>query len=154
MKSAVVALLLVAGCGDPVQQSDATRWTPPSVPGGPQWTARIEVDRGTGAMSAPGFNALIDAERPGWAQAADTTVAELLDLHQGVEGPGEVYLLQDDPHFTVTLSKLGDDSIQAIRYRITLRRGDDGRFRFVAGEWTQRCHSGRGHQDFATARCS
>lgn len=153
--SAFVALVVLAGCGEAVQQSDAVRWTPPSVaPDGPQWTGRIEVEPGTGAVTAPGFNALVDTQGPGWAQAADTTIAELLDLNRGFDGPVEVYLLQDDPDFTVTLTRLGDDSIEAVRYRITLRHGDDGRFRFVSGGWTQRCHSGRGHQDFTTARCS
>ncbi|MDG6100903.1 hypothetical protein Daura_01785 [Dactylosporangium aurantiacum] len=112
------------------------------------------MDRDTGAIAAPGFNALVDAEGPGWARAADTTLAQLLDLNRGFDGPVEVYLRQDDPEFTVTLTRLGDDSIKAIRYRVTLRRGDDGRFRFAAGERTQRCQPGRGHQDFTTARCS
>lgn len=150
----LVALgVLVGGCGDPIKQPDAARWTPPAVVG-PQWTDRIDVDRDSGALGAPGFNAVIEAEAPDWAKAADTTVAELLDLNQGFDGPVEIYLLQEDQVLTVTLARLGDDSIEAIRYRISLHRGDDGRFRFVSGERTQRCRSGRGHADFDVSRCS
>ncbi|MFC5000884.1 hypothetical protein ACFPIJ_23970 [Dactylosporangium cerinum] len=161
IKRAVVLLaVLLAGCGDPIEQSDATRWTPPTVaPSGPLWSEKIDVNRETGALAAPGFNALIDTSAPGWAQSPDGAVAELLDLTRGFDGPVDIYLLQEgvdgkDPVLTVTLTKLGDDSIMAIRYRIALRRSDDGRFRFVEGKRTQRCHTGRGHQDFSTERCS
>ncbi|MEV4507471.1 hypothetical protein AB0K00_00735 [Dactylosporangium sp. NPDC049525] len=156
----LLAIVLVAGCGDPIEQDDATRWTPPSVaPSGPQWTGKIAADKETGAMTAPGFNALIDVEAPGWAQSPDTVVAALLDLNRGFDGPVEIYLLQEDkdstePVLTVTLTRLGDDSVTAIRYRITLKRADDGRFRFVSGKRTFRCRPGRGHQDFETKWCS
>jgi hypothetical protein len=159
----MVGLLLVvlaAGCGDPIEQADATRWTPPTaVPMSPQWTDRIAVDPDSGALTAPGFNALIDAQSPAWAQSPETTVAQLLDLNRGFDGPVEIYLRQEgadgnDPVLTVTLARLGDDSIKAVRYRITLRRTDGGRFQFVSGKRTQRCQTGRGHQTFETSRCS
>lgn len=77
--------VLLTGCGDPIEQPGATRWTPPTAaPSGPQWTGKIAVDKETGAMTAPGFNALIDTETPGWAQAPDTVVAELLNLNRGL----------------------------------------------------------------------
>ncbi|MFC4040929.1 hypothetical protein ACFO1B_21055 [Dactylosporangium siamense] len=161
IKRAVVLLaLLLAGCGDPIKQSDATPWTPPTAtPSGPLWTGKVDVTRETGALAAPGFNALIDAEKPNWAQSPDGTVTELLNLGRGFDGPVDIYLLREgadgkNPVLTVTLTKLGDDSIRAIRYRIALRRGDDGRFRFVEGKRTQRCQNGRGHQDFSTDICS
>jgi hypothetical protein len=159
-RAVVLLAVLLAGCGDPIEQSDATRWAPPTVaPSGPLWSEKLDVDRETGALAAPGFNALIDASAPSWAQSPDGAVAALLDLTRGFDGPVEIYLLREgadgkDPVLTVTLTRLGDDSIRAIRYRIALHRGDDGRFRFVEGKRTQRCHSGRGHQDFTTDRCS
>lgn len=154
----VFAVMLVAGCGDPVEQG--APWTPPTAAAaGPQWTDTMDVDHDTGALTAPGFNALIDTDAPGWARSPDLTVVQLLDLDRGFDGPVEIYLDQEgadgkDPVLTVTLTRLGDDSIMAVRYRITLHRADDGRFRFVAGKRTQRCHTGRGHQDFNTSRCS
>jgi hypothetical protein len=85
-------------------------------------------------------------------------VAELLNLSRGFDGPVRILLHRDtsgaDPVLTVTLTGLGDDSVQAERYRITLHPADDGRFRFVAGKRTFRCHSGRGHQTFEPSRCS
>jgi hypothetical protein len=156
----LLLMALVAGCGDPIEQPDASRWTSPTAaPPGPEWTGKIAVDKDTGAVTAPGFNALIDAEAPTWAQSPDATVAQLLGLTWGFDGPVEVYLLQEgkdgaDPVLTVTLTRLGDDSTRAIRYRIVLHRADDERLRFVSGKRTMRCQTGRGHQDFETSWCS
>ncbi|MEU0553239.1 hypothetical protein [Dactylosporangium sp. NPDC006015] len=154
----VLIALLLAGCSDAIEQPGATPWTPPATqaPGAP-WPDRVTADAG-GVLAAPGFNAHIDATAPAWAEAADSTVAELLNLNRGFDGPVAIYLhrdkTDDDPVLTVTLTKLGDDSIQAMRYRVVLHRETDGRFRFVSGERTQRCQSGRGHQTFEAARCS
>ena len=54
---------------------------------------------------------------------------------------------------TVTTSNLFDDSVAAVRFELDLERDPDGRFRFVAGRWTQSCQPNRGHQDFSTELC-
>ncbi|WP_117209168.1 hypothetical protein [Allorhizocola rhizosphaerae] len=109
-------------------------------------------------MTAPGFNELIDTADPGWAKSPETAAAELLDLDRPFDGPIEIYLHQetkrDEAVVTVTLTRLGDDSIQAMRYRVVFARGDDGRYRFVSVVYTTRCHSGRGHRSFKTGPCS
>jgi hypothetical protein len=116
------------------------------------------VDRDTGALAAPGFNALIDTAAPGWAESPHTAAVELLDLDAPFDGPVEIYLEEEtewgDPVVTVTLTRLGDDSVEAKRYRVVFTRGDDGRYRLVSGEWSQRCHSGRGHRSFKVSTCS
>lgn len=112
------------------------------------------MDRDTGKLSAPGFNELIDAERPGWAASAETAAAELLDLDRPFDGPVKILLAERDGVVTVTLTGLGDDSIEAVRYRVEFERGGDGLHRFVSGEWGQRCQEGRGHQSFAARTCS
>ncbi|MER7007308.1 hypothetical protein ABT297_30295 [Dactylosporangium sp. NPDC000555] len=155
-----IVLMLVAGCSDPVQQPGATRWTPPGTqaPGDARWPDRVQVDHDSGTLAAPGFNALVDSAAPGWASAPDTTAAELLALNNGFDGPVEVYLHQEtdkgEAVVTVTLTRLGDDSVKAMRYRVVFDRGDDGRYRFVSGKRTTRCQSGRGHQTFETSLCS
>jgi len=53
---------------------------------------------------------------------------------------------------TVTIGRLADDSIEAVRYQLRFERDDAG-FRLAAGTWAQRCQPGRGHQDFSTELC-
>jgi hypothetical protein len=55
---------------------------------------------------------------------------------------------------TFTLTRLGDDSVEAMRYRVEFDRGDDGLYRFVAGTKTVKCRGGRGHRDFDPEWCS
>jgi hypothetical protein len=158
----VIAALftLVAACGHDPIQSEAERWTPTVAPdtGEQRWTDKITVDKETGALSAPGFNEVVDTAAPGWAKSLDTAAAELLGLNRGFDGPVEVYLLQetdkDKPIATFTLTTLGDDSVQAMRYRVVFDRADNGLHRFVSGALTTKCQSGRGHQDFDTSLCS
>lgn len=156
----MILLVFVAGCGDPNLPSGAKLWTPPATQdaGDARWTQEIVVDRDSGALSAPGFNALIDASAPGWARSPSTAAVELLDLDRPFDGPVKIYLSEqterDDPVVTATLTGLGDDSVEAKRYRVEFARGDDGRYRFVSGEWSQRCQSGRGHRSFNARTCS
>ncbi|MET7420408.1 hypothetical protein [Dactylosporangium sp. NPDC005555] len=151
-------ILLFAGCSDSVDQPGATPWAPSTTQApGDRWADKITTGDG-GAVAAPGFNTHIDATAPAWAESADSTLAELLGLTRQFDGPISVLLRRengaDNPVLTATLTKLGDDSVNAMRYRIVLRRADDGRFRFVEGKLTTRCQTGRGHQTFETTRCS
>ncbi len=154
----VILLALVGGCADPVQQSGATPWTIPASPAaGERWPGRITTDPATGAISAPGFNDLIDRSAPGWAGAPDTAVAELLGLNGSFDGRPEIYLLREAEHdktvVTVTITRIGDDSVDAQRYRVVFTLGQDGRYRFASGKATVRCRNGRGHGDFDVSAC-
>ncbi|GFJ86840.1 hypothetical protein [Phytohabitans rumicis] len=142
----------------PAVRCDALESSGHPDPGDATWPDHVALDNETGALAAPGFNALVDTAAPGWAESPETTAAELLDLNTPFDGPIEIYLQQQteesDSVVTVTLTRLGDDSVEARRFRVVLTRGDDGRYRFVSGEWSQRCHSGRGHRSFAASNCS
>jgi hypothetical protein len=151
----VVLLALVSGCGDPTQQSSATPWKVPASPApGERWSGQVTADRATGRLSAPGFNDLIDRASPGWAAAPDTAAAELLGLNGPFDGEPEIHLLQENAVVTATLTHLGDDSVNAERYRVVFTPGSDRRYRFASGEKTVKCQSGRGHQDFDVGTCS
>ncbi|MEU4237135.1 hypothetical protein [Actinoplanes sp. NPDC026619] len=155
----VILLALVAGCGDPVEQSGAKLWKVPATPApGERWPGRIEVDRATGTITAAGFNDLIDRSSPSWAAAPDTAAAELLGLNGPFDGRPEIRLLlepdRDKTVVTATMSRLGDDSVAAERYRVVLTPGQGGSYRFSSGARTVKCQSGRGHQDFALGTCS
>jgi hypothetical protein len=58
-------------------------------------------------------------------------------------GPTTVTILQEG---------LADDSVAAVRTVLRYEPDGDG-WRLVSSERTQRCRSGRGHQDFSAADC-
>jgi len=155
----VVPLALVAGCGDPIQQSGATPWKIPISPAaGERWSGELTIDRANGKISAPGFNDLVNRSSPSWAGTPDTAAAELLGLNGPFDGRPEIYLLQgteqDKAVVTATITNLGDDSVDAERYRVVFTGDRDSRYRFASGERTVKCRSGRGHQDFDVSACS
>jgi hypothetical protein len=53
---------------------------------------------------------------------------------------------------TLTLGLL-DDSVQSQRYRLELSRREDDTWTIESASWSQRCHEGRGHQDFSPELC-
>lgn len=54
---------------------------------------------------------------------------------------------------TLVIDGLGDDSVRARRYELTFTRRADGTWQIDSATWTQRCHEGRGHQEFSAAPC-
>lgn len=52
-----------------------------------------------------------------------------------------------------TLDGLFDDSVRSLRYDVELTRRNDRGWELVSATWAQRCHAGRGHQDFRPERC-
>jgi len=54
---------------------------------------------------------------------------------------------------TLVIDGLGDDSVRARRYELTFTRRDDGTWKVESAHWAQRCHEGRGHQDFSSEPC-
>jgi hypothetical protein len=58
----------------------------------------------------------------------------------------------EDATATVTVFGVRDDSVRDQRHRLTLQR-KDGAWVIVRDLDTQRCRTGRGHQDFSSLRC-
>ena len=54
---------------------------------------------------------------------------------------------------TLVIDGRGDDSVRARRYELSFTRRDDGTWQIDSATWTQRCHEGRGHQEFSAAPC-
>ena len=54
---------------------------------------------------------------------------------------------------TVTLDRLEDDSVRAIRYELVLARSTTRTWRLRGVRVTQRCWPGRGHQSFSRKLC-
>ena len=54
---------------------------------------------------------------------------------------------------TVTLDGLFDDSVRAQRFVLVFQPAKDGSWRLESAVATQRCHAGRGHEDFSAELC-
>jgi hypothetical protein len=107
-----------------------------------------------GTVTLPDIDTAIDFEA-GWARdpvAFGNAVAGRLEVNErrSVElaRPSESEFV-----VAVTTSNHFDDSVFATRLELTLNRDEDGRFRFVAGQWGQVCQPGRGQQEFSADLC-
>jgi hypothetical protein len=127
----------------------------------PEWDTPLEVDYSSGDVSIEAFNVFLDEADPLWAQsplrasiefllpgesspdARTTTVRMASPLPEG----------GDEVSVTLVRDGLADDSVGATRYDLDLVRQGDGSWRLSSATWAQRCHPGRGHQDFSTELC-
>jgi hypothetical protein len=150
-------LVLAAGCAgygaddeEPTREPTSTQAAPP-VP---------QPQDGTGSLPVADFNAFLDRAQPAFASSALQTGIEFanagegqaastsVEVEQGVEGnSGEASV-------TVTREGLADDSVRAVRYELVLDRNGDGTWRVRSATRLQRCHQGRGHQDFSPQLCT
>lgn len=121
-----------------------------------RWDVRADIDTlgGTGTIDLVDIDATIDTG-PIWA----TDPVAFADAVRGPVAVNEVRTIAADQQsevewrVTVTTSNFFDDSVFADRWELVLNRGDDGRFRFVSGQWSQACQPDRGHQDFSPELC-
>lgn len=134
--------------------------TPPDhySPALPGWTESVQVDGQTGEVQAAGFNDLIEAEQPTWAQNARSVATVLLHLDDLDEGA--VLDLRQEPDsggrivMVAEISGVADDSIAEVRWVIVFGYGGDGLLRFESGTWSQSCQPGRGHRDHRPDPCA
>ena len=140
----LAALLLVGCAGD-----ERAAWRGPALP--PAGQEEVPV--------AP-FNAYTeDANGDAWSRSPVATATRFLRLDEEPEAARTSIVVRTDGEsareatITATLSGLRDDSVQAVRYVLRLRRSDDGRWKLVSARRTQRCARGRGHQRFSSELC-
>jgi hypothetical protein len=135
--------LVLAGCGGGDEQSSS--WDGP-----PDAAA-------DGTIAVDGFNAYAqDVDEP-WKSSAAMSAAQFLRLDQhsaastsiegraSPEGTGPEVV-------TVTLDRLADDSIRAMRWVLSFSEENDV-YMLTGAHWAQRCQQGRGHQDFTPEAC-
>lgn len=119
------------------------------------WTGNREIDAGgTGAVELPGLDDDVVAGVV-WAQ-------DPIAFAHAIAGPPAVneprtITIERRSEFeflvTVTTTNFFDDSVFGSRLELLLDRRDDGRFRFVSGQWSNVCQPGRGHQDLSADLC-
>jgi hypothetical protein len=151
----VAAALLAAGCGYGDDDDDDQSAAPPT-----QATPRVPEPRGgSGSLPVDEFNSFVEQSRPAFATSALRTAIEFANAGDGTAATTSVVALQgpegnaDEASVTVTRDGLADDSVRALRYRIVLERADDRSWRLQSAQRTQRCHEGRGSQEFSTKLC-
>jgi hypothetical protein len=149
-------LLLAAGCagyGDDDEEETREPASTQPAPPVPQPTA-------TGSLPVADFNAFLDRTRPAFATSALRTAIEFANVGEGqaastsVEVEEGVEGSSGQASVTVTREGLADDSVRAVRYVVVLDRNGDGTWRVRSAKRLQRCHQGRGHQDFSPQLCT
>lgn len=129
---ALVAVLLVAGCGGEDQPAAADRERPVPVD-------EFNASHPDGVATPAELGALFVA---GDSNARTTTIV--------VDRPGEA---GPEATVTVTLDGLLDDSVRSVRYRLEVELRE-GAWRLRSASWAQRCALDRGHQDFTPEDCA
>lgn len=91
------------------------------------------------------FREHADAVDEAWERIPEGVAREFLTIENGATtfDGGTVVVLRDD---------LQDDSIRAERWVLRVERTGQ-RWQLASARWEQRCHRGRGHQDFSPELC-
>ena len=121
------------------------------------------TETSTGATGAPSsgvlpvdaFNAKAERVDEPWERDLAKITDEFLALREQESGSRSFNSTSSGDSATATLlvDGLGDDSVRARRYELTFTRRADGTWRIESATWAQRCHEGRGHQDFSPEPC-
>lgn len=101
------------------------------------------------------FNARAETVDEPWERDLARTTDEFLALGEQESGNRSFQSTSsgDSASASLLVDGLGDDSVRARSYQLTFTRRADGTWRIESARWAQRCHQGRGHQEFSTAPC-
>jgi hypothetical protein len=133
----------VAACGGGKDVSETATW------GGPQRPYPKD-----GVLPVVDFQAYADSLDADWEHDPETLASEFLQVdpaQAGPESPSTTFV-SNGSRVTVTRDGLADDSVRSERYVLELERDGDV-WSLVSARWEQRCHAGRGHQQFSPALC-
>jgi hypothetical protein len=152
----IAVALLAGGCGYGDDDEDEPTSPPPARAAPPV----PEPDPRTGSIPVGEFNGFVEQARPAFATSALRTAIEFANAGQGQAATTSVIASEgaegnaDEASVTVTREGLADDSVRAVRYVILLDRNGDGTWNVRSAQRLQRCHEGRGHQDFSPQLCT
>jgi hypothetical protein len=111
------------------------------------------------------FVAFVVAEDPCWRFYPVTSALALVGTDPASQAPEQTVIVDSAPSagsgevdVTLTYEGVKDDSVAAMRYRLTFEdeafsNGTAGAFKLVAGMREVRCQPGRGQQDWGTDLC-
>ena len=109
----------------------------------------------SGVLPVEAFNAKAERVDEPWERDLAKITDEFLAIREQESGSRSFNSTSSGDSATATLlvDGLGDDSVRARRYELTFTRRADGTWRIESATWAQRCHEGRGHQDFSPEPC-
>ena len=108
-----------------------------------------------GKLPVDAFNARAESVDEPWERDLAALTQEFLALREQESSTRSFNSTSSGDSATATLlvDGLGDDSVRARSYELTFERRADGTWRIVSASWAQRCHEGRGHQEFSPEPC-
>jgi len=148
-----VLLLLASACaggdGEATQTVTVTRPTTVTV------TKTTTGAPPSGVLPVDAFNARAESVDEPWERDLAKVTEEFLALEPQENSSRSFQSTSNGGSASATLmiDGLGDDSVRARRYELTFTRRDDGTWKVESAQWAQRCHEGRGHQDFSPEPC-
>jgi len=158
-----VLLLLASACsgGDESATETVTRTTTVTVTTtttGPATTIPPRLPAplpAEGTLPVHGFNAYMESIDEPWERDLAGVMDAFVEAGAGDSSSRSFQATSsgDSATATLTLEGLMDDSVRAQRYELDLSRRDDGTWKVESASWSQRCHEGRGHQDFSPEPC-
>ncbi len=109
----------------------------------------------SGTLPVDAFNARAESVDEPWERDLAATTDEFLALAEQETGNRSFQSTSsgDTAGASLLVDGLGDDSVRARRYELTFTRRADGTWQIDSASWVQRCHEGRGHQDFSPEPC-
>jgi hypothetical protein len=109
----------------------------------------------SGTLPVDEFNAASEQVDEPWERDLQETTNRFLRPREQESGSRSFQGTSsgDDATVSLLVDGLGDDSVRARRYELALTRREDGSWRIDSARWAQRCHEGRGHQDFSPEPC-
>jgi hypothetical protein len=109
----------------------------------------------SGVLPVEAFNARAESVDKPWESDLEKITEEFLALRPQENSARSFQSTSsgDSGSATLVIDGLGDDSVRARRYELTFARRDDGTWKVESAHWAQRCHEGRGHQDFSPESC-
>jgi hypothetical protein len=109
----------------------------------------------SGVLPVDAFNANAERVDEPWERDLAKITDEFLAIREPESGSRSFQATSsgDSADVSLLIDGLADDSIRARRYELTLTRRPDGTWRIDSARWAQRCHEGRGHQDFSPEPC-
>ena len=134
-----ISALVLAGCG--TDETAEPSETQPTI----DWDGVAEPRPRGGELEVESFRRYAEAVDEGWERDAEALVREYLRIDDGV-------LTVDGEQATLLRDRLEDDSVRAERWVLALDR-DGEVWTLRSARWEQRCHQGRGHQDFGNELC-
>ena len=154
--SALVLLLLASGCsggdGEATETVTVTTATTVTIT---ETSTEPSMAPSSGTLPVDAFNARAESVDEPWERDLAKVTEEFLALEPQENSARSFQSTSsgDSASATLVIDGLGDDSVRARRYELTFTPRDDGTWKVESARWTQRCHEGRGHQDFSPEPC-